>query len=122
VFALLKSRRWVGFTALVMVSIIGFGLLSRWQWDRADEQRTERLAISQAQVLEAVDSVNDLQEFTRVQISGTFDAQNTKLIRQRPPRRWKRLLGHDPAGYKLRLANLGDSRMGWCLNYCDTGT
>ena len=83
-FALLKSRRWVGFTALVMVSIIGFGLLSRWQWDRADEQRTERLAISQAQVLEAVDSVNDLQEFTRVQISGTFDAQNTKLIRQRP--------------------------------------
>jgi cytochrome oxidase assembly protein ShyY1 len=84
VLALLKTRRWIGFTALVLVSIVGFGFLSRWQWDRADEQRVERLAISQAQVLAGVESVNDLEEFTRVQISGTFDDQLTKLIRQRP--------------------------------------
>lgn len=83
-FALLKTRRWFGFTALVVVSIIGFGLLSRWQWARADEQRVERLAISQAEVLEEVDSVNDLTEFTRVQISGIFDNQETRLVRQRP--------------------------------------
>lgn len=83
-FALLKTRRWISFTALVLVSIIGFGFLSRWQWDRADEHRVERLAISQAQVLEEVDSVNGLEEFTRVQIKGKFDDQLTKLIRQRP--------------------------------------
>ncbi len=83
-FALLKTRRWISFTALVLVSIIGFGLLSRWQWTRADEQRVERLAISQAQVLNSVESVNDLAEFTRVQISGSFDNQLTKLVRQRP--------------------------------------
>ncbi len=82
--ALLKTRRWVGFTAIVIVSIIGFGLLSRWQWDRADERRVERLAISQAQVLQDVDSVEDLPEFTRVNISGTYDNEDTRLVRQRP--------------------------------------
>ncbi len=82
--ALLKTRRWVGFTAIVIVSIIGFGLLSRWQWDRADERRVERLAISQAQVLQDVDSVKDLPEFTRVNISGTYDNEDTRLVRQRP--------------------------------------
>jgi cytochrome oxidase assembly protein ShyY1 len=84
VLALLKTRRWVGFTAIVIVSIIGFGLLSRWQWDRADERRVERLAISQAQVLQDVDSVEDLPEFTRVNISGTYDNEDTRLVRQRP--------------------------------------
>jgi len=84
VFALLKTRRWVGFTAIVLVSIIGFGLLSRWQWTRADEQRAERLAISEAQVLQGVTSVDDLEEFTRVRVSGEFSNQDTQLIRQRP--------------------------------------
>ena len=82
--ALLKTRRWGGFTAIVLVSIIGFGLLSRWQWSRADEQRTERLSISEAQVLQGVTSVNDLEEFTRVRVSGVFSNQDTQLIRQRP--------------------------------------
>jgi cytochrome oxidase assembly protein ShyY1 len=84
VLALLKTRRWVGFTAIVIVSIIGFGFLSRWQWDRADEHRVERLAISQAQVLQNVESVTNLPEFTRVQITGTYDNQDTRLVRQRP--------------------------------------
>ena len=82
--ALLKTRRWLGFTAIVIVSIIGFGLLSRWQWDRADEHRVERLAISEAQVLQDVDSVSDLGEFTRGQISGIYDNEDTQLVRQRP--------------------------------------
>lgn len=82
--ALLKTRRWIGFTAIVVISIVGFGLLSQWQWNRANEQRTERLAISDAQVLLDVESVNDLAEFTRVSVSGTFSNQDTSLVRQRP--------------------------------------
>ena len=70
--ALVKTRRWLSFTALVVLAIIGFGLLSRWQWDRADERRVERIAISQAQILDRVDSVTDLGEFTRVQVSGNL--------------------------------------------------
>jgi len=84
VLALVKTRRWLSFTALVVLAIIGFGLLSRWQWDRADEHRIERLAISQAQVLDRVDSGSDLAEFTRVQITGTFANELTQLVRQRP--------------------------------------
>jgi cytochrome oxidase assembly protein ShyY1 len=84
VLALLKTRRWIGFTSIVILSIIGFGLLSHWQWNRADQQRAARLAISEAQVLQDVDSVNDLAEFTRVRIAGTFDNQDTALVRQRP--------------------------------------
>jgi len=84
VLALLKTRRWIGFTAIVVISIVGFGLLSQWQWNRANEQRTERLAISDAQVLLDVDSVNDLAEFSRVSVRGTFDDQDTALVRQRP--------------------------------------
>ena len=82
--ALLKTRRWLSFTALVVLAITGFGLLSRWQWDRADERRVERIAISQAQVLDRVDAVTDLGEFTRVQVSGKFVDENTQLVRQRP--------------------------------------
>ena len=82
--ALLKTRRWLSFTALVVLAITGFGLLSRWQWDRADERRVERIAISQAQVLDRVDAVTDLGEFTRVQVSGTFVDEKTQLVRQRP--------------------------------------
>ncbi|MDE0973715.1 MAG: SURF1 family protein [Candidatus Nanopelagicales bacterium] len=82
--ALLKTRRWLSFTALVVLAITGFGLLSRWQWDRADERRVERIAISQAQVLDRVDSVTDLGEFSRVQVSGTFVNEKTQLVRQRP--------------------------------------
>ena len=82
--ALVKTRRWLSFTALVVLAIIGFGLLSRWQWDRADERRVERIAISQAQVLDQVDYVTDLGEFTRVRISGTFVDDKTQLVRQRP--------------------------------------
>ena len=73
---------------MVVLAIIGFGLLSRWQWDRADERRVERIAISQAQVLDQVDYVTDLGEFTRVRISGTFVDDKTQLVRQRPTR-WR---------------------------------
>lgn len=32
---LLRTPRWVALTALGLVVIVGFGLLSRWQWERA---------------------------------------------------------------------------------------
>ena len=50
----------------------------------AAEPLVERIAISQAQVLDQVDYVTDLGEFTRVRISGTFVDDKTQLVRQRP--------------------------------------
>jgi hypothetical protein len=42
VLTLLRTRRWQGFTAVVIVAIIAFGFLSRWQWDRAEEKQRRR--------------------------------------------------------------------------------
>ncbi len=81
----LRTRRWQGFTALVLVAIIAFGLLSRWQWSRAEEKRIaqqeQELADQQAIVPAAGEA---LPEYTAVELSGTYDPESTRLVRQRP--------------------------------------
>lgn len=85
---LLRSRRWLGFTALVVLSIVAFGLLSWWQWSRAEERRLDRLAIEVSVAaplgVEAASEVDTLPAFTPVRISGTFDDSRTVLVRKRP--------------------------------------
>ncbi len=82
--ALLRTSRWVSFTALVLVAIIGFGFLSRWQFERAEQHRQERLTIEQAQVIPQTQSeVTDNLEFSRVTVSGVYLDQDI-LVRQRP--------------------------------------
>ena len=46
--ALLRTRRWIGFTTLVIVLIAAFGFLSHWQWMRADEKRAQRLIVERS--------------------------------------------------------------------------
>jgi len=48
VLPLLRTRRWLGFTALVVGAIVAFGVLSAWQWSRAEERRLERLELAAA--------------------------------------------------------------------------
>ncbi len=82
---LLRTRRWMGFTALVIIAIIGFGLLSRWQWARAEEHRQERLTIEGGQILTGTqDDISGLAEFSRVEIEGVYKPGTTTLVRQRP--------------------------------------
>lgn len=38
----------MGFTALVIGAILAFGLLSAWQWSRAQERQSERIALAEA--------------------------------------------------------------------------
>ena len=45
IWSLLRTRRWLGFTALVVVSIVAFGLLSPWQLQRADVKREQRIEL-----------------------------------------------------------------------------
>lgn len=82
---LLRSRRWQSFTVLVLVAIVGFGLLSQWQWSRADEKRQDQRAILEAQ--EASTEISQTSEpWQRVQFTGQFDASLTQIVRQRPMR------------------------------------
>lgn len=86
-WALLRTRRWIAFTLLVVVAIVAFGFLSRWQWQRAEEERTARIAWSTQTSAERVGlaaSVAEPREWTPVRVAGEFDAASTVLVRQRP--------------------------------------
>ncbi len=85
--SLLKTRRWIAFTLLVVVAIAAFGFLSRWQWQRAEEERTARVAwavqaSATAQTLD--EAATDPREWAPVRVAGRFDPDSTVLVRQRP--------------------------------------
>lgn len=86
-WALLRTRRWIAFTLLVVVVIVAFGLLSRWQWSRADERRFERLQLleqSQAMPVTWQAAMAQPHEWSPVTVTGTYDGAATVLVRQRP--------------------------------------
>ena len=95
-FALLRTRRWQGFTALVLLAIIAFGLLSNWQWHRAAEERTARISLleqtaaSPLTLDEALDRIGGMSRedisdlWLPVDVTGGYRAEDTVLVRQRP--------------------------------------
>lgn len=83
--ALLRTGRWQGFTAVVIVAIVAFGLLSRWQWQRADEKQVAQQALEVSQAQPISPSVFDpLAEFTPVTLVGTYVPGSVRFVRQRP--------------------------------------
>ncbi len=89
VFALLRTRRWLGFTALVIVAIVAFGLLSRWQWHRAEEKRIQRAALESAQLAVAIDlpsgaAVDSIRPWQRITVSGEYLPSRELVVRKRP--------------------------------------
>lgn len=87
--ALLRTRRWISFTLLVVVVIVGFGLLSRWQWSRAEAKRTDRIALESASFanpspLPTDKDLGKAREWTRFTAAGTFDADQQVVVRKRP--------------------------------------
>lgn len=92
-WSLLRTRRWQGFTLLVIVAIVAFGLLSSWQWSRAEEERqarnaqiaqteTERIDLQEAVTVLGTDVPDDLRR--PVVTSGVYIPDATVLVRQRP--------------------------------------
>ncbi len=92
-WSLLRTRRWLGFTALVIVSIIAFGLLSLWQWHRAEDKRGQRIELQNALAATPVDigdviltdgSFEDVDQWRHVTASGTYLPNTQILVRKRP--------------------------------------
>lgn len=90
--ALLRTRRWQAFTALVIVAIVAFGLLSHWQWARAEQHRDERAQLAWrteqppvplAQAL-AQPEAPGANEWVPVEVTGSWVPGSEHLVRQRP--------------------------------------
>ncbi|MDI1291070.1 MAG: SURF1 family protein [bacterium] len=92
-FSLLRTRRWLGFTIVVVVSITAFGLLSLWQWHRAEDKREQRIELQNALAatplpLDDVSitdgAIEDLDQWRHVTVSGTYLPSSQVLVRKRP--------------------------------------
>ncbi|MGI9197281.1 MAG: SURF1 family cytochrome oxidase biogenesis protein [Candidatus Nanopelagicales bacterium] len=86
-WTLLRTRRWLSFTALVVVAIVAFGFLSHWQWSRAEERRAQRLAVaaeSGGPPVPVAQALEDPSDWEAVTATGTYAGNRTVLVRQRP--------------------------------------
>lgn len=83
---LLRTRRWAGFTVLVAVLIIAFGLLSRWQWQRAEDRRTDRLTMEAAAVAPPaiLETNSSPAAWASVTATGEYLPADQLLVRRRP--------------------------------------
>lgn len=89
--ALLRTPRWMAFTILVVVVIVGFGLLSRWQWSRAQDKRLQRTALAQALSSAPLGLASALSdgytagdEWRAVVVDGVWQPSAQVLVRRRP--------------------------------------
>jgi len=89
VLALLRTKRWIGFTILVVTLIAAFGFLSHWQFSRAEMKREERIALEIAATLSPTalpsdSNLMDAAEWNRFTATGTFESQSQVVVRKRP--------------------------------------
>ena len=70
---------------MVIIAIIAFGLLSRWQWSRAEEKQQQQQAQAASEADPITPRIGDpLPEFTAVSVTGTYVPESQRLVRQRP--------------------------------------
>jgi cytochrome oxidase assembly protein ShyY1 len=99
VLAILRQRRWLGFTAFILAMLVLCVVLARWQWNRyqyrlAENDRLDAAlsaaAIPVEDVLEAAPAGSAAPalpqelEWRTVTATGTFDAAGESAVRRRP--------------------------------------
>ena len=90
IWPLLRTRRWLGFTGVVIATIVAFGLLSQWQWARADVRRQERISLQAALAANAVPlgtltaRQRSAQEWQAVSVQGRYLPDPQAGVRKRP--------------------------------------
>jgi cytochrome oxidase assembly protein ShyY1 len=82
--SLLRTKRWLSFTAIVVIVIIAFGFLSRWQWSRAAEKRVLNSSMVAAMAAEPVKPALVAGEWTPVRATGRYDSTHEVVVRKRP--------------------------------------
>ena len=87
----LVSRRWLVFALIVVLSAWAAWLLGQWQFHRLADRKAENAAIGRnerapvAPVGEVMSTrpVGESQQYRRVTASGTYEPQNTVIVRYR---------------------------------------
>lgn len=82
---LLVTPRWLAFTGLVIAAIVGFGVLSSWQFHRAEEKRLQAATVLKGTGAEPVPVIAGAEppEWSTVELLGSFGAGQV-AVRQRP--------------------------------------
>jgi cytochrome oxidase assembly protein ShyY1 len=82
--SLLRTKRWISFTVIVVVVIVAFGFLSRWQWSRAGEKQVLNSSMALAMAAAPVEPAPVLTEWTPVRAIGRYDSTREVVVRKRP--------------------------------------
>ncbi|WP_028660789.1 SURF1 family protein [Nocardioides insulae] len=91
-FGFLLSRRWVLFGIVVVLLVLGTWWLGNWQFDRLDSKKASNAVISAnehkapapvAEVMSTDSEVSDEDEWRMVSATGTYDVDNTVVVRYR---------------------------------------
>lgn len=85
---LLRTSKWVGLTLAALVVILAFGAMSWWQWQRAQRDRVDLPAVPAAEAFTSPDSLPESSYGTRVELTGTYDAQHQTLVAHGPQSYW----------------------------------
>jgi cytochrome oxidase assembly protein ShyY1 len=89
----LRQRRWMGLTLLIVILIPTFLLLGRWQWHRYEWRRDLNASITAGLAGHPVPLLNLMQpgqswkndnRYKHVVVAGTYDANAQTLVRSRP--------------------------------------
>ena len=82
--ALLRTRRWIGFSTLVVVVIIGFGLLSAWQFSRAQERERQAVDMQASNAVVTDPFAGAFHPWETARLTGQYRADFQRAVRQRP--------------------------------------
>lgn len=83
--ALLRTPRWIAFTSIVIGVIVAFGLLSHWQFSRAQEREQQAVQIAgPAGPVETDPLTSGVVQWQRVRILGAYADAPQRAVRKRP--------------------------------------
>jgi cytochrome oxidase assembly protein ShyY1 len=80
---MLRTRKWVGLTCLALLIMVGFGFLSRWQWERAQRDMiTSQPLVPLDQLVKPGTPLAVANYGSRVEVTGVFNRDHQVLVRR----------------------------------------
>ena len=77
---MLTTRKWIGLSILALAVIAAFGVLSAWQWQRAQRDEVVASAVPAGEVFVAGDPLAASSYGTVVSASGTYDSAHQVVV------------------------------------------